>query len=236
MADQIHAIGMGLSVAYLVECDKGMIAIDAGMPGLERAVMRWLQALGGADLRFIFITHAHLDHYGCAAALRRLTGAPIGIHHGDADAMACAETRVGSVRGWGRVAWPVMRPFERLLRPEATPPDVLLHDGDDLRAFGLDAAVLHTPGHTPGSACLIVQRQWAFVGDLLSTSPWPHPQRSYATDWSLVPSSFGRLQALAPELAYAGHGRRPLSGDALQRITYARREGRPRAETAHHQR
>jgi glyoxylase-like metal-dependent hydrolase (beta-lactamase superfamily II) len=223
MAVQIHAIRMGLSLAYLIESDSGMVLVDAGMPGRERAVMKRLRAIGRDDLRLIFLTHAHLDHYGSAAALRRLTGAPVGIHHRDADAMACGETRVGSVRGWGRVAWPVMRPFERLLRPEPTPPDVLLGDGDCLRTYGLEAAVLHTPGHTPGSACLIVQAQWAFVGDLLSTSPWPHPQQSYADDWSLVQPSLRRLQALAPAMTYAGHGRRPLSGDALQGMTYSRR-------------
>jgi glyoxylase-like metal-dependent hydrolase (beta-lactamase superfamily II) len=224
MAVRIHPIRMGLSVAYLIEGDSGMVLVDAGLPGREHAVMRRLRVLARDDVKLIFITHAHIDHYGSAAALRRLTGAPIGIHHRDADAMACGETRVGSVRGWGRVAWPVMRPFERLLRPAPTPPDVLLEDGDDLRAYGVDAVVLHTPGHTPGSACLIVQGQWAFVGDLLSTSLWPHIQQSYADDWSLLQPSLRRLQMFAPCRTYAGHGRRPLSRDALQRLTY----GRPR--------
>lgn len=222
MALHVHPIRMGLSIAYLIESDNGMVLIDAGVPNHERGAIRRMHALGRDDLRLIFVTHAHLDHYGSAAALRRLTGAPIAIHRGDGDAMACGETPIGSVRGWGRLAWPVLRPFERLLRPEPTPPDVLLNDGDGLRAYGLDAVVLHSPGHTPGSACLIVQGRLAFVGDLLSTSGWPHAQQSYADDWSLVRSSFLRLQALAPDRAYAGHGRRPLSGDALQRLACGR--------------
>jgi len=210
---------MGMATAYLIESDGGLVLVDAGLPRYERRVMRRMRALGRDDLRFIFITHAHLDHYGSAAALRRLTGAPIAIHRADGDAMAWGETPVGSVRGRGRLLWALLRLFEPYLQPEPTPPDLLLDDGDDLRAYGLDAEVLHTPGHTPGSSCLIVEGRIAFVGDLLSTSVRPCVQCSFANDWSLIPKSLARLQALRLDLVYAGHGSRPLSGEALQRLT-----------------
>jgi glyoxylase-like metal-dependent hydrolase (beta-lactamase superfamily II) len=209
-----------MSTAYLIESDAGLVLVDAGLPRFERKVVRRMRALGRDTLRLIFITHAHLDHYGSAAALRRLTGAPIAIHRADADAMARGTTPIGSVRRHGRSLWALLRLFEPHLRPEPTAPDVLLDDGDDLRAYGLDAVVLHTPGHTPGSSCLIVEGRIAFVGDLLSTVVRPRVQRSFAHDWSLIPDSLARLQALRPEWAYAGHGCRPLGGRALQRLTY----------------
>jgi hydroxyacylglutathione hydrolase len=216
----VHSIAMGMSTAYLIESDVGLVLVDAGLPRLERRVLRRTRALGGGSLRLIFITHAHLDHYGSAAALRRLTGAPIAIHRADGDAMARGKTPIGSVRRHGRSLWVLLRLFEPYLRPEPTMPDVLLDDGDDLRAYGLDAVVLHTPGHTPGSSCFIVEERIAFVGDLLSNLVRARVQRSFADDWSLIPDSLARLQALRPEWVYAGHGRRPLSGQALQRLTY----------------
>ncbi len=209
---------MGMARAYLVESDAGLILVDAGLPRYERRVLRRMQSLGRDDLRLIFITHAHLDHYGSAVELRRLTGAPIAVHRADGDAMARGETLVGSVRGRGWLLWALLSLFEPYLRPEPTPPDTLLDDGDDLCAYGLDALVLHMPGHTPGSSCLIFEGCIAFVGDLLSTSGWPRVQSCFADDWSLIPDSLARLQALRLEWVYAGHGRRPMSGEKLQRL------------------
>jgi len=221
MSLQVHNIPMGMSRAYLVESDAGLVLVDAGLPRCERSVLRRMRALGRDDLQFIFITHAHLDHYGSAAALRRLTGAPIVIHRADGDAMARGETPIRSARGRGWLLLALLPLIESVLRPEPTLPDLLLDDGDDLRAYGfdLDAVVLHTPGHTPGSSCLIVEGRFAFVGDLISTTSRSTAQRFFADDWSLIPDSLARLQALKPEWVYAGHGRRPLSGEALQRLS-----------------
>jgi hydroxyacylglutathione hydrolase len=217
---RVHPVFAGLSTAYLVESEAGIILVDAGCPHYEQSILQRIRALENGSLRLIFVTHAHLDHYGSAAALRRLTGAPIAIHRADASAMAEGKTSIGSVRGSGWLMWTLLRLFEPYVRPEPTPPDLLLEDGDDLRAFGLDAVVVHTPGHTPGSSSLIVEGHIAFMGDLLSTSVRPRVQRSFADDWSLIPHSLARLQALRPDWVYAGHGRRPLSGEALQRLIY----------------
>lgn len=215
---RVHSIPLGLSTAYLIEDDAGLVLVDAGLPHYEREVLWRMRALGHDTLRLIFVTHAHLDHYGSAAALRRLTGAPIAIHRADGDAMARGDTPIGSAHGWGRLTRALLRLFEPYLRPEPTPPDLLLDDGDDLHAWDLDAVVLHTPGHTPGSSCLIAAGQIAFAGDLLSTSIRPRVQRSFADDWSLIPASLARLRALQPRWVYPGHGRRPLSGETLQRL------------------
>jgi glyoxylase-like metal-dependent hydrolase (beta-lactamase superfamily II) len=218
MSLQVHSIPLGMARAYLIEAEAGLALVDAGLPRYERRVLRRMRTLGRDDLRLIFITHAHLDHYGSAAALHRLTGAPIAVHRADGEAMARGETPLGSVRGRGRLLRALLPLLESYLRPEPAVADLLLDDGDDLGAYGLDAVVLHTPGHTPGSSCLLVEGRVAFVGDLLSTVGRPHVQRFFADDWSLIPGSLLRVQALRPEWVYVGHGRRPLSGQALQHL------------------
>lgn len=72
---QVHSIPTALSVSHLITTEAGMILVDAGGPGSTRTLMRYLRWLGRDDLRAIFITHAQMDHYGSAGALRRLTGA-----------------------------------------------------------------------------------------------------------------------------------------------------------------
>ena len=218
MSLQIHSLSMGMVQAYLIESEAGLVLVDAGMPGQEQTVLRCMEALERDDLRLIFLTHAHFDHYGSASALRRLTGASIAIHRADAEAMARGETRLGSVRGRGRLVRALLPLLASILQAEPTRADLLLDDGDDLGAFGLDAAVLHTPGHTPGSSCLLVEGRLAFVGDLLSATGQPHVQRFFAHDWSLIPGSLARLQAQRPEWTFTGHGRRAVSGEVLQRL------------------
>ena len=215
---RVHSLRLGLGQAYLVEFSRGMVLVDSGSPGQEGKVVHALLRLGRTDLRLIFITHAHLDHYGSAAALRRISGAPVAIHRLDAAAMAQAQTDVGRARSFGhliRIALPLA---ESLLNPEPLQADLLLEDGDDLDVPGIDARVLHVPGHTAGSACLIVQDRLAFAGDLILTTGYPRAQKFFAQDWSLVPSSVRRLQALHPEWVYPGHGKSALSGNELQKL------------------
>lgn len=215
---RVHRISMGMAQAYLIETEEGLLLVDAGSKGFEQRVLKLMHSLGRNDLCLIFISHAHLDHYGSAAALRRLTGATVAIHGLDARIMSLGETPLGSARGRGWLMKSLFPFLLRFFRLEPTPPDRLLEDGESLAGFGLNASIIHLPGHTPGSACLLVEDHLSFVGDLLSTNGRPHVQRYYAHDWSLISSSLARLQALQPEWIYPGHGSRPLDGQAFQKL------------------
>jgi len=206
---------MGMASGYLVEDGAGLVLVDAGSPGQERRVLQRMRALDRDDLRLIYITHGHFDHYGSAAALRRLTGAPIAIHRADAEAMARGETPLGEARGRGRLTRYVLPLAEQALGVEATRADILLDDGDGLDGLGVEGRALHLPGHTPGSSALWVGEGLCFVGDLVSTTGRPHAQCLYACDWLALRASLARLAALHPATIYPGHGSRPLPGTAL---------------------
>jgi hydroxyacylglutathione hydrolase len=207
-----------MSWCHLIEADGGIVLVDAGSPRKEGVIMERLRGLGRDDLKLIFITHAHFDHYGSAAALRRLTGAPIAIHSADRDAMAGGETPLGKVRLWGRVIKLILPLAERRIRPEPTTADVIVEEGDRLAPYGIDAEVLHTPGHTHGSCSLIVDGRLAFVSDLVSQVGWPHAQLVYAQDWDELGTSLRRVQQLEPEWVYTGHGGRPIPRNVFLKI------------------
>jgi len=213
---EVHPIHLGTANAYLIANSRGGYLIDAGMPGRADAILEVIAQRGAKELCLIFITHAHIDHYGSAKALRERTGAPIAIHEADADWMAQGKTPVGSGRGRGVLLAALMSVFDPLFRAPSTPPDVRLRDGDSLDVYGLDGRVVHTPGHTPGSSSLVIDDQFAFVGDLLSTQGDPHIQRFFAHDWSKIQESVARILALEPARVYAGHGKKPLSGEKLR--------------------
>ena len=208
--------------AYLIEGQGGLYLVDAGMPGDHRHILRRMQDLGRDDLNLIFITHAHIDHYGSAAALKRITGAKIAIHAADMETLADGRTELGEVRGRGRVIGWIMPMINALFRDAAVRADLIFEDGDNLDGYGLHAEVIHTPGHTPGSCSLWVDGRNAFVGDLLSTNGGAHAQRYYASNWSQIAGSLDRLGALEPKTIYPGHGRQSMDNDELKKLISSR--------------
>jgi glyoxylase-like metal-dependent hydrolase (beta-lactamase superfamily II) len=218
MLTTVHRIALRFSLAYLIESNSGLVLVDAGVKGEEQKILRKITEVDGGDLRLIFITHAHLDHYGSAAALKRITGAPIAIHHLDEEAMALGETRLGSARNIGRILAPLLPLANALGRPEPAKADFALEDGDVLGGYGLDARVLYTPGHTYGSSCLVVEDSLAFVGDLVTNTNGPHLQRAFAQDWSSLTTSLNTLRAMEADWLFPGHGPKPMKGIELENL------------------
>src|SRR5580704_6015782 len=104
-----------------------------------------LEILRRHDLkvRAIVSTHTHIDHVGGLAQLHAATKAPVLIHEGDLELYNHLEMQAQ----WLGVATPAMMRIEDFLK-----------EGDAVRWGGFAARVLHTPGHTPGSISLVVER------------------------------------------------------------------------------
>jgi glyoxylase-like metal-dependent hydrolase (beta-lactamase superfamily II) len=107
----------------------------------------------GLTLRQIVITHAHIDHVGGAALLKKATGAPVFLNQKDLGLLGAMEIQAG----WLGVP-----------TPEVGSPDESADDGLTVGLATLPAEVIHTPGHTPGSICLLFQQQHLLLaGDTL---------------------------------------------------------------------
>jgi glyoxylase-like metal-dependent hydrolase (beta-lactamase superfamily II) len=212
----VYRLPLTASNAYLLETPEALVLVDAGMPRDAEAILARLTEFD-KPLCLIYITHAHIDHFGAAAEVRRQTGAEVVVHQADAAALAAGETHLGTIRNWRWTQSPL--PFvERLIQVEPTSPDREVVDGETITVCGLAATVLHTPGHTPGSSTLLVEGQggrYAFPGDLFSTTGGLHVQRSYAHDWAQVAASVAVLAAQQPEMVFPGHGSTMISAAAL---------------------
>lgn len=209
MDESVRVIPLRVSNAYLVRGDQGFVLIDTGFRFDRSRLERELADAGcrPGDLRLILITHADADHSGNAAHLRETYGAEIathrleapGVQHGDM--FLCRG--LPSLRS--RLVKPLMALF-RLRKRDRFTPDLYLDDGDRLDAYGLDATVLHVPGHTVGSIAVLTADRAFFSGDLLEDRRRPSVA-TFVDDADALRASYDRVQGLGIRMVFPGHGR-----------------------------
>jgi glyoxylase-like metal-dependent hydrolase (beta-lactamase superfamily II) len=173
----IHRLTQGVVNFYLVEEGGRLLLVDAGAPGDWDLLVRAVAALGRRldDLEAVLLTHAHSDHIGTAERVRSTAGAPVWVHQADAAraTSGAAPKNDGRVRSyllraefWRTTISLARRGAIRIVpvREVAT-----FADGETLELPGRPRAV-HAPGHTPGSAALLLEgRRVLLTGDVLAT-------------------------------------------------------------------
>ena len=202
-------ISLGAVNVFLLESENGWALIDTGFPTSTNAILTAIQQIGKqpADIRHIIITHAHPDHIGSLAALKRATDAAIYMHPLDAP--------IAHAGGGFRPLTPAPGlmnnlMFRLFIRPpgpiEGAATDYEVNDGDVLPiAGGLTA--FHTPGHCAGHlAFLWPQQNMLFAGDTCSNLPRLGLSVVYE-DLQAGKQSLSKLAQLDFEVACFGHGK-----------------------------
>jgi glyoxylase-like metal-dependent hydrolase (beta-lactamase superfamily II) len=130
-------LGLYQTNTYLLANDTEAVVID---PGYEADTI--LDALAGKTLKAILLTHGHFDHVGAVKELVAETGCEVWIH--------AAESTMPPMVTAGPLYF-----------------TLTYDEGDTVSPIaGLELTVLHTPGHTPGSVCLLMGNEM-FSGDTL---------------------------------------------------------------------
>ena len=180
-------------------------------PGGE--VDRILAAIGELKLAVgnIVLTHGHIDHAGGAAALRdALPGAPpiIGPDERDRVLLDGLEAQ-GAQYGFDA---------------RNVTPDRWLREGETVALGGVDFAVLHCPGHTPGHLAFVNEElRLAVGGDVLFRGSVGRTDFPYGDPDALIAAIHGKLLPLGDDTAFlCGHGPGSTFGHERQRNPFLR--------------
>lgn len=210
MALKIIPIRAGTAHVFLVIQGKDYFLVDAGGKGYANKVAKAIASHGLelTNLKFIFLTHTHFDHAGCAADLKKMTGTKIIVHENEAEFLRKGDQFIPAgtdilakiIAGMGRLlgkAYSGYPPVE---------PDILFKDSLSLESFGFEARIVLTPGHTAGSSCLIIENV-LFAGDtLFNIQGKIFPP--FANDTATLIKSWELLLKENVEWYYPAHGKR----------------------------
>jgi hydroxyacylglutathione hydrolase len=183
---------------YLVSAASGDTAVlDPG--GDAEAIVAQIEA-NGLRPRAVLATHGHYDHVGAAAELVERYRLPFAIHSAEE----------GSLR---RVNFCRVK-FHGLARVDVPAIDIDLSERAELSLGDVRLAVVHTPGHSPGSVCLEAAGA-LFTGDTLMATR-PGNTNLADADARELSASVRRLaqRYFASTEIHPGHGRPGRLGDA----------------------
>jgi len=209
--ERLHAVVGPVSTNVHVLADPGSreaIAIDTAIPCLD-----WVSGAleeRGWTLKLIVSTHGHWDHIGDNAAVSEHTGARIAVHAADRHMLEAPAPLFPP-------------PFE--IPPSV--PAVELAEGGEVRFGELRLRVLHTPGHTPGSVCLLDEDEGVlYSGDTLFASGWGRTDLP-GGDAGVIATSLARLADLDDRVTvHPGHGASTTIGRERSWLDVVRTSGR----------
>jgi hydroxyacylglutathione hydrolase len=138
-------------MTYLVACPHTREAVIIDPAGEEDKILDLIQTQG-VKVKYILNTHGHSDHVLGNAKLKEILKVPVCMHEADDRFFSDKAVREKSSKELGL--------------PPPDPADIRLKDEDTVEVGTLKITVIHTPGHTPGSVCYLIDGN-LFCGDTL---------------------------------------------------------------------
>ena len=179
---------------YIVEDEetKETMVIDPG--GEAEKIIEMLDILEVDNLKYIYLTHCHGDHFGAILELKNKKGGKVLIHREDEEGLYNKAISLTYYIGMDDITL------------EA---DSRVEDGDLIHLGNLEFNVIHTPGHTKGGSCLYCEKEkLLFSGDTLFRGTWGRTDLPTSSFPAIIDSITNKLMKLPEDtIVYPGHGK-----------------------------
>lgn len=186
--DNVWYVGFQTVSVYLVSTSDGLVLIDAGYAQTVDWLLENIRTAGfdPANVKYIFVTHSHVDHASGAARMKQVTGARVGL----------------SAEDWGSVEQQQKNAQGSF--PVAMQRDLVLKDNDTITLGDTTFKFYFTPGHTVGSTSIEypVRHQGRTYRALTPGGLGLHYQPNWGPTFK---KSIERLRALGPWDAALGN-------------------------------
>ena len=182
----ISQIMSGRSNVFFIESGEKYFLIDTSTSSNWEKLNSTLKSMGISKIDYLILTHTHHDHAANAKRIKDNYNASVIVHQNEA---------VHLIKGEA-----IQFDFESCSY------DIAVDSIYDLKSLGLNAYILHTPGHSTGSMSLIIDDEIAIVGDamfgVLRKSVFP----PYADDSKELVNSWEKLLSTNCKLFLPAHG------------------------------
>ena len=233
---EIKTISFGSVNCYLIKTDSGFILIDTGGRDLSKTSLDSMRSVLDTELEsagclpgnlnLIILTHGHFDHTDNCVYLKNKYNTRIAMHQADLDMVENAILYDRRFRPFYIAILANIYMFftrtttktrEVLATFDKFTPNLFVDEGFSLTEYGLDATVIHLPGHSKGSIGILTSDGDLFCGDIIVNAfNKPLINRFMADDNFIeLDSSIERLKNLNIKTVYPGHGK-PFPMDKLK--------------------
>ena len=204
----------GYFTSTIIILGKTITLIDVGTAqSAEASIFPYLNKLerDPEEISLIILTHGHIDHCGSAAKIARFTKAKIACHRLEVPFVENPKRRNELLhkRFPDQFSPPQSDPFE------AAKVDVVLEDESQIDLDDRVLEVVHTPGHSPGSICIIDRKSHlAFSGDSIQGRGERRPLLFHSYREYL--SSLQRMRQETVTMLLTGHPFPPINQGIIQ--------------------
>lgn len=176
---------------YIIQDEETKETLVIDPAGELNKIQEMLEILG-AKLKYIYLTHCHVDHIGAASQLHKNKGGKILIHRNGAENLESDDIVLASYIGTDKI---VLEADSRV-------------DGEDLIHIGnIELKILHTPGHTNCSTCIYCKEEkMLFSGDTIFRGAWGRTDLQTSSFEDIIKSITEKIITLPEDtIVYPGH-------------------------------